>query len=72
MNTNSGGRLGCGADGSVSAGFKIRTADGTSINHVEGSPAGTVKDSLARESDRAAGFCVLARSPGDRQRLVFR
>jgi hypothetical protein len=58
----------------VPVGLKIRTADGTSINHIEGSNSGTAKDVVGPsfERDRARSSCVLAQSPGDRQDRVFR
>src|ERR1039458_2982249 len=67
------GRLHLIDEGSVSVGFKIRTADGTLINHIEGCKTGT-KEAVSQsfERDRAGSFCVLTRSPGDRQGRVFR
>ena len=66
------GRLHLIDEGSVSVGFKIRTADGTLINHIEGCKTGT-KEAVSQsfERDRAGSFCVLTRS-GDRQGRVFR
>src|ERR1017187_10205036 len=67
------GRLHLIDEGSVSVGFKIRTADGTLINHIEGCKTGTKEVvSQSFERDRAGSSCVLARSPGDRQGRVFR
>jgi hypothetical protein len=49
----------------VPVAFKIRTADGTSINQIEGFHTGLAKDVAVPffERDRAGGSDVIARTP---------